>query len=81
MQELYGDIKEQESKFKKTLEICCKYFQGFCNSLCVAFIIDKNKELYNENQVLNQEMDKVMHRLQYLEEQNKNIVMENEQVA
>ena len=25
MQELYGDIKEQESKFKKTLEICSKY--------------------------------------------------------
>jgi len=47
LSELYGEIKEQEIKFKKVLEVCGKLLSSLI--IYLAFIIEKNKELDTDN--------------------------------
>ena len=48
-----------ENNFKKVLDVCCKYIKCFPkisdNIYYVAFLIEKNKELFNENDYLDKE--------------------------
>ena len=52
-----------ENNFKKVLDVCCKYIKCFPkisdNIYYVAFLIEKNKELFNENDYLDKECQKM----------------------
>ncbi|CDW74223.1 UNKNOWN [Stylonychia lemnae] len=67
MSELFGEIKTMETKFRKALEVC-------------AFIIDKNKELYEDNILLHQDLEKQMQRQTLVEDQNQSLFQENRQL-
>ena len=42
---MFGEVKEIENNFRKVLEICCNIIP----SNFIAFLIEKNKELFHEN--------------------------------
>ena len=69
IKELYGEIKQQEKSFKKVLEVSCKCLNSdnifnfivyLLMLYSIVFMIEKNKELFNDNDILSKEFESLV---------------------
>lgn len=75
--DLYNEIKEIEKNFKKVIEVTRKNIFSV-TILCLEFMINKNKDLFEETDCLNQKIEEQNRRIAVLDDQLKIILSENQ---
>lgn len=68
LQEVYEEVRLTEQNFKKALDVC-------------SFMVEKNKELFSDYEVLEKEYQKLSQKNQKKEDQNAILIEENGRIT
>ena len=88
--EVFSEVRQIEENFKKVLDVCSKsirdlyikyiYIYTDIHFNIIAFLMDKNKELFKENNVTEKDNAEFISKILALENSNAGLIDENDKI-